>query len=288
MVTGVAEGTATIAVSTNDGGFTASSNISVIQITSHTFELEVISGWNYVNRLQIQNGDTWVEINDTDPGISYTNWIAHSGGWHESQTAGATAEYTFTGTGIRLYGNKASWGGTGNVYIDGAFNQVANFGGNASDVLILEITGLTGGEPDVPVTGVDLTGCPSADMTIGQAVTLTANVLPVNATNPSVTWSSSNTAVATVSYGTVTAVGIGAATITVTTVDGGYTATCAITVAPIHPTSVSITNCPSANLALGATHDLNEAVLPANATNKTVSWSSSNTSVATVNTSGLV
>ena len=65
---------------------------------------------------------------------------------------------------------------------------------------------------------------------MGETVTLTAAVLPGDATNRNVTWSSSNNAVASVTNGVVTAVGKGTATITVTTVDGGKTATCTVTV----------------------------------------------------------
>jgi len=65
----------------------------------------------------------------------------------------------------------------------------------------------------------------------GDSVFLSATVSPVNASNPSVTWSSSDKAVATITAGgKVTAVGAGTATITATTTDGGYTATCTVTV----------------------------------------------------------
>ena len=65
----------------------------------------------------------------------------------------------------------------------------------------------------------------------GESVTLTASVAPSYASNKEVTWSSSNTSVATVdASGKVTAVKAGSATITVTTCDGGFTATCAVTV----------------------------------------------------------
>lgn len=70
----------------------------------------------------------------------------------------------------------------------------------------------------------------TASLEEGETIQLTETVLPSNATNKSVTWSSSNTSVATVSGGLVTAVSAGSATITVTTVDGGKTATCAVTV----------------------------------------------------------
>lgn len=73
----------------------------------------------------------------------------------------------------------------------------------------------------------------TASVEAGDTVQLTETVLPSNATNKSVTWSSNNTSVATISSsGLVTAVSAGSATITVTTVDGGKTATCAITVTP--------------------------------------------------------
>ena len=64
----------------------------------------------------------------------------------------------------------------------------------------------------------------------GTSETLLATVYPANATNKNLSWTSNNTAVATVSNGLVTAVGLGNAVITATTQDGSRTATCAITV----------------------------------------------------------
>ena len=82
---------------------------------------------------------------------------------------------------------------------------------------------------NVHVTSVSVSPS-SATIEQGETVELTETVLPSNATDKSVTWSSSNTSVATVSNGTVTGVSPGTATITVTTVDGNKTATCSITV----------------------------------------------------------
>ena len=81
-----------------------------------------------------------------------------------------------------------------------------------------------------PVTGVSLDKS-SIQLSAGNNATLAATVAPNNASNKNVTWSSTDSNVATVSNGTVTAVGSGEATITVTTKDGSFTATCTVTVA---------------------------------------------------------
>ncbi|MDR2979836.1 MAG: SUMF1/EgtB/PvdO family nonheme iron enzyme [Bacteroidales bacterium] len=82
------------------------------------------------------------------------------------------------------------------------------------------------------VTGVRLDKN-TLTLTVGDIETLVATVLPDEAADKDVNWASSNNAVAIVSEGRVTAVGMGVATITVTTTDGGKTATCAVTV--LHP-----------------------------------------------------
>ena len=87
------------------------------------------------------------------------------------------------------------------------------------------------GEPSEPVAvdGVTLDES-SITLVVGGNQTLVATVTPADADDKSVTWSSSNSSVATVTDGVVTAVSPGTVTITVTTVDGGYTATCQVTV----------------------------------------------------------
>ena len=133
-----------------------------------------------------------------------------------------------------------------------------------------------------PVTSVSLDKT-SASLTEGETITLTATVNPDNATNKNVSWKSSNTSVASVVDGKVTALKAGTTTITVTTEDGNKTATCNITVnAKVYPvTGVSLDKT-SASLTEGETITLTATVNPDNATNKNVSWKSSNTSVASV------
>ncbi len=138
----------------------------------------------------------------------------------------------------------------------------------------------------VAVTGVTLNKT-AASLLVGATETLTATVNPTNATNKAVTWSSSNAAVATVSAaGVVTAVSNGTATITVTTADGKKTATCTVTV--ITPVTGVTLNKTAASLLVGATETLTATVNPTNATNKAVTWTSSDAAVASVSAAGVV
>lgn len=137
----------------------------------------------------------------------------------------------------------------------------------------------------VAANGVTLTP-DKTTLNVGEKQTLTATVLPAYATNKNVTWVSSDTSVATVENGVVTAVGKGTATITVTTEDGGYTATCEVTVKL--PVSAVTLNETSTALVVGNTKQLTATVVPANADDSTVTWKSGNTNVATVDQTGKV
>ncbi len=96
--------------------------------------------------------------------------------------------------------------------------------GGKRDTCILTVV-----EPIVSVINISLNKT-SAVLILDDTETLIATVSPSNATNKNVIWTSSNPSVATVSNGVITAVGEGTATITVTTVDGGYTARCTVVV----------------------------------------------------------
>ena len=122
----------------------------------------------------------------------------------------------------------------------------------------------------------------------GNTLQLNATVLPSTTSNPSVTWSSSNTSVATVSStGLVTAKSAGNAVITAKTSDGSnLSASCNVTVKQL-ATSISL-NMTDATIYTGNTLQLNATVLPSTTSNPSVTWSSSNTSAATVSSTGLV
>ncbi len=141
----------------------------------------------------------------------------------------------------------------------------------------------------IKVTGVKLNKR-AITLYVGTTEQLEATVLPANATNKAVTWSSNNKAIATVdSKGKITAVKAGKATITVKTKDGGKTAKCIVTVTKkkIKVTGVTLTP-ETLSLEEQQSKELTATVAPANATNKAVTWSSSNKAIATVDANGKV
>ena len=137
------------------------------------------------------------------------------------------------------------------------------------------------------VTGVEL---PAAlTLKAGERAALTATIFPANASNPAVAWASSDTGVAAVDEsGLVTAVAPGTATVTVTTADGGKTAACTVSVTQ-DVSGVSIDEAAEpVLLTMGDTAVLHATVAPAEATNRTVIWSSTNPAVATVSPAGVI
>jgi len=127
-------------------------------------------------------------------------------------------------------------------------------------------------------------------LTEGETETLTATVRPDNADNKKVMWSSDKTDVATVDgAGRVTAVKAGEAVVTVTTEDGGKTATCKVTVkAKAVPVTGVEVNPWAVTLSVRGTSKLSYTIRPADATNQNVKWESESPSVATVDSEGNV
>ena len=138
----------------------------------------------------------------------------------------------------------------------------------------------------VPATSITLNAS-SQNLITGESFTLTATVEPAKTTD-TVVWSSSNEAVATVSDGTVTAAKAGTTEITATA--GNVKATCTVTVSdPVYKvTDIKLTAAPSRRIAAGKKVKLKAPIAPSNATDKSVTWTSSNKKVATVNAKGLV
>lgn len=197
---------------------------------------------------------------------SYENnkctWLKPSSVFFEPEEGTVKVErkgdvYTFT---INMKSDK------GNV-ITGSFTGVPKFGGE-----------------EVKVTSVSLSE-PQKTLEFGGSFTLNATILPENATDKQINWSSSNTAIATVDEnGTVKAVAAGKATITATSNEGSKTATCEVTVTPaVAVQSIKVAPTEVALLKGDLYNDLAVTILPENAHNKNYTWKSSNAAVADYN-----
>lgn len=126
------------------------------------------------------------------------------------------------------------------------------------------------------------------DMTllVGQTDKLTATIEPENATDQTIVWKSDNEAIATVGTdGTVTAVSIGTANITATC--GEATATCKVTVNAVPASSIEL-SLEDVTILLGENVTLTAKVYPENTTNQTITWTSDNDAVASVDADGKV
>ena len=148
--------------------------------------------------------------------------------------------------------------------------------------LVMALIGCTEEPVPIAVTSVSLNST-SMELIEGTSQTLVATVSPSNADNQKVIWTSNNSSVATVTDGVVTAIKAGTATITVKTDEGGKTATCNVTVVAkeIPVTSVSLDQT-KIELTEGDELTLTATVKPDDATNKNVTWTSSDKSIATV------
>ena len=144
----------------------------------------------------------------------------------------------------------------------------------------------TPSEP-VAVTGVSLDKT-MVTLEIGESVTVEATVTPENATNKNVEWSVANTAIATVIDGVVTGVAAGETELTVTTADGGHTATIPVKVVAekVAVTGIKWINAPWKGYQIGSGSVTQIFVLqisPNNATDVGVTFTSSDTNVMTIN-----
>lgn len=124
------------------------------------------------------------------------------------------------------------------------------------------------------------------DMQVGETETLTATVSPAEASNKKVIWTTSDATVATVSGGQVKAVANGQATITATSAEGGFTATCVVTVTT--PVQGIRLNATSASVKVGETYQFSAYITPVTASNQNAVWSSDSEANATVDITGLV
>ena len=249
VVTAVKPGTATITVKSDDGGKTATCNVTVV---ARVYPVEKIT--LDVTSATIYEGESLTLTATITPNNATNKNVS----WKSSNTSVATV------SNGKITAQKA---GTATITVtteDGGKTATCKVTVNAK------------------VAGVSLDKT-EVELTEGDTYTLVATINPSNAINKNVSWKSSNTSVATVSNGKVTALKAGAAIITVTTEEGGKTATCNVTVnEKIYPVENVSLDKTSAILFEGETLTLSATITPGNATNKNVTWKSSDTSVAMV------
>ena len=265
-VKGVAEGTANITVSVADSNYKPEQVTLQVTVSEKKIEITEVLLNKYAETLT--EGDT---ITLSAEVLPYDTTYSKNVSWSSSNEAVATVSADGTVT--------AKSAGTAII------TATSENGMTASCTITVE-------KKFIPITEVYLDKS-SATLTEGDTATLTATVLPENTTySKDVSWSSSNSAVATVdANGTVTAKSAGTAVITATT-ENGKTAKCTITVSR-KDTNIAITevrlNKSTETLTEGDTTTLVATVLPENTTyGKSVKWSSSNVAVATVDLMGKV
>lgn len=165
--------------------------------------------------------------------------------------------------------------------------------GNVTSSLAVHVV-----QQEIDVTGVDIEGDDPVEVSLSAGtIQLKAQVLPENASNQNVTWSSSDTTIATVSAsGTVTFNNVGGTVdITVKTAQGGFTDTVRINITDdvnIPLTGLTFTESPSSTMDWNdddvTTYQMNIVLTPSDTTTPDVTYASSETDVATVNSTGLV
>ena len=138
----------------------------------------------------------------------------------------------------------------------------------------------------VAVTGMTLEK-KSIEVEKGKTETINAIITPENATRKGITWTSSNTNVATVTNGVVKGISAGTATITATTKDGNFTDTCEVTVMQNAVTGIRISE-KLIDLGMENKKQITATVMPDDATDKSVEWTSENPEIATVSDNGTI
>jgi uncharacterized protein YjdB/C1A family cysteine protease len=254
LVKGVSVGTAYITATTRDGGYTATCAVTVTAVAATGVSLNKTATTLLVNASE-QLTATVLPDNATNKNVT----------WSSSYNSIATVS-----SGGLVRGMRADRAVITATTQDGGYKATCTV-----TVTLPAVTGVS-----LNKTAITLEGSGYEQ--------LTATVQPSNAGNKNVTWSSANSAIATVSSGgLVTGVSAGTTDITVTTADGGHTATCAVTVTPVAATGASL-NKTATTLLVNGTEQLTATVLPSNAINKNVTWSCANNAIATVSSSGLV
>lgn len=305
-VVGVGVGSAVITVTTQDGNKTAMANVTVKRASSSSSSGSSSSGgsssgssssskYKKVTKISINNDDFTLKVGNTKSltySISPSNATNKKVSWDTSNPSIAKVSSAGKVTGV----------GAGSAYI-----TIKSVDG-VSDRVKVVVTRSN------PIKATKISISPSSlTLNVGSKKSLAATVLPSNASIKSVTWVSHNTSIARVdSNGNVTGVGAGSTKISAITTDNSVSSSINVTVKstsssggstggstkPSKPTEPEvpedvgvndlIVTPTSVDLYVGESISVYASVLPSNATNKRLTWTSSNSGVASVSSSGLI
>ncbi len=266
----VSVGEAVISVITADGGKTASCTVNV---TSDNFNNLKLTAINNGTQYSVTGFDSYasgeIEIPEEYNGLPVTQ-ISDGAFAGCSKLTDITVPNSVSAIGVDAF--KGCDGITVHCYDNSAAHIYAQ--NNSISFSLLVYT-----EPTVAVTGIELDKQSITVATL-RSEAVTATVAPFNATNKAVIWSSDNESIATVVNGVVNGVSVGTTTVRAKTADGGYAASCQVTVnASVTEVSLDITQ---KEIYVGESFTLTPSVFPVNAVNKAVTWSSSDENVVTV------
>ncbi len=271
-VTAVAPGTANIIATANDGSGKTGKCVVTVEAVKRTFTINLYTTWT-TPKMYVWRGKVEGDYYEAWPGTALTSL---------SSTKGANW-WSYKFTNIEE---------TANVIINGTSGTSAV---QTGDLLLSDFEEgdyfMKSDNTVVPFVHItDFTIESAVNLAPGATHTIIPTFTPKTPTLTDITWTSKNTAVATVSTtGVVTAKADGTAVITAKTKDGNIERTCTVTVATPATFVTSVTlNKSTLTLTKYDTSILTATVLPTNATNKTLTWTSSNTSVATVDGDGKV
>ena len=278
-----------------EGGISALNPTCTTPDSTYSVKIEKVEGKKRIMRIDGKPKYIWTTATSFEPGNTYRLTVRFSSNYWEGYSYEEYMNFAYStrpsgavdapavDVTFKINGKTT----TIDLYTSGDdISDWAPDDGNANEMLVQTEVEI----PKVAVSGITLNNS-TLSLTTGQNFTLQAMLSPSNATNKEVTWESSDAGVAAVSKdGVVTAKKAGKATIVAKAADeSGKYASCVVTVTEAKKEVTGVTlNKSSLNLGVGGSEVLSATVLPADATNKQVTWLSSTPSIATVSQSGVV
>ena len=278
-----------------EGGISALNPTCTTPDSTYSVKIEKVEGKKRIMRVDGKPKYIWTTATSFEPGNTYRLTVRFSSNYWKGYSYENSMNFAYStrpsgavdapavDVTFKINGKTT----TIDLYTSGDdISDWAPDDGNANEMLVQTEVEI----PKVAVSGITLNNS-TLSLTTGQNFTLQAMLSPSNATNKEVTWESSDAGVAAVSKdGVVTAKKAGKATIVAKAADeSGKYASCVVTVTEAKKEVTGVTlNKSSLNLGVGGSEVLSATVLPADATNKQVTWLSSTPSIATVSQSGVV